>query len=53
MSTESLIVKDERAKVERGCENKVSGDRERERQRDNSWESRRLNMLISATFDFE
>lgn len=27
--TESLIVKDDRAKVERGCENKVSGDRER------------------------
>lgn len=49
--TESLIVKDDRAKVERGCENRVSGDRES--QRDNWWESRRLFTLIRATFDFE
>lgn len=51
MLTESLIVKDDTAKVERGCENKVSGDSEN--QRDNCWESRRLTMLISTTFDFE
>lgn len=30
--TESLIVKDDRAKVEGGCENKVSGDRGRARE---------------------
>lgn len=49
--TESLIVKDDTAKVDRRCENKVSDDRKN--QRDNCGESRRLNMLISATFDFE
>lgn len=42
-------MQDDRAKVERGCENKVSGDRES--QRDNCWEG--LNIPISATFDFE
>lgn len=51
MLTESLIVKDDTAKVERRCENKVSDDRKN--QRDNCGESRRLNMVISATFDFE
>lgn len=51
MLTERLIVKDDTAKVEKRCENKVSDDRKD--RGDNCGESRRLNMLISATFDFE